>query len=352
PRADRRPRRRNFDHAAECVGANKWLVPHHRLYSRYRPIDYSLVHPATSSCASRPAFARRVNQLAPMELSAARRVAIVLIVLLAFFFSPLDYSILEPALPAIQREYAVNEQNISWTYALFTMAMMIGAPLIAKLSDGRGRKIAFGLTMTIFALGTLVCALAPSYLILLVGRTLQGLGAGGIAPVSAAAIGGRVAQKWNGTVLSLMGVVVGIGLLSGPLVGDLALRVGWQTLFLVFAPLIFLLGVLGYLFMLPVRHPPKPFDVRGLVVLTLTVSVFLYASVQIQVNQFFSSLFSLNVFPFFLLALALLYLLIRVEIHARDPLIPVHMFRERQVVLASSLALGYGFTRTALAFLP
>lgn len=302
-------------------------------------------------CVARHFFLTR-GRFALMELAPTRRALIVSIVLLAFFFSPLDYSILEPALPAIQRQYAVNEQNISWTYAIFTMAMMIGAPLIAKLSDGHGRRTAFGLTMTIFAAGTLTCALAPNYVLLLVGRTLQGFGAGGIAPIGAAAIGDRVARQWRGSVLSLMGVVVGIGLLSGPLVGDLARRVGWQTMFLVFALLIFLLGVLGYWFMLPVRQPRKPFDLRGLILLTLTVSVFIYTSLQIQVNHFFASLFSLNVLPLCLLTLALLFLLIWVETRAPDPLIAVHMFRERQVVLASSLALGYGFTRTSLAFLP
>lgn len=287
-----------------------------------------------------------------MEPSPRRSALIVLVTLVAALFSPIDFSILEPALPAIQRTFAVNERNISWAYAIFTMALMIGAPLIAKWSDQYGLRRAFGLTTVIFACGTLVCALAPSYLILIAGRAIQGFGAGGYGPLISVVIGDYVPHRHRGAVLSTLGVVVGIGLLAGPVVGSLALQIGWQTLFLGFTPAILALGAFGYALMPPARRPPKPFDFRGLVLLGLTVASFIYTSVQIRPNDFLGSLASVSVLPFGLAPLVFLYLLIRFEGRTANPLIPITMFRKRQIALASSLAIGYGFTRTALAFLP
>ncbi len=271
-----------------------------------------------------------------------RRRAILLVLVLAFCFSPLDYSILEPVMPRIQAEFEIGRVTVSWVLIVFSMALMLGAPLVAKLSDVLGRRRAFVLTLAALALGSLVSALAPSYAALLLGRALQGLGAGGIAPIMAAIVGDVFPAGVRGRVLGLMGVVVGLGLLLGTVVGELSARLGWRPLFLISVPTLAILAMAGW-GLIPdgQRRSLRHTDWPGLAVLIAIVASLLYGLTTRS-----------HGWPYLALAALLLPIFWRVEQRQADPLVPPDLLRSRQMCIAALIAVGAGVARTILIALP
>src|SRR5690348_4936829 len=115
----------------------------------------------------------------------------------------LDIAIVGPALPAIRDGFGVDERAVAWIFTLFLLFDLIGTPLLATLSDLRGRRAIYVLSVGLFAAGSLVVALAPRFSVLLVGRALQGFGAGGIFPVASAVIGDLFPVERRGRALGL-----------------------------------------------------------------------------------------------------------------------------------------------------
>lgn len=123
---------------------------------------------------------------------------------------------------------------------------LVGTPLMAKLSDRLGRRLVYTLDVALFALGSLVVAMAGSLDQVLVGRAIQAFGAGGIFPVASAVIGDALPVERRGRALGLIGAVLGIAFLLGPFVAALLLRYGWEWLFLINLPIAAVLMVASW----------------------------------------------------------------------------------------------------------
>ncbi len=148
----------------------------------------------------------------------------------------LDIAIVGPALPAIGDTYGVGSRPLSWVFSVYVLFYVVGAPLLAKLSDRIGRRGVFAQSLGLFAAGSLLVAAAPTFEVLLVGRAIQAFGAGGIFPVASAVIAETVPEEKRGRTLGLIGAVFGLAFLLGPLLGGLLLRWSWRWLFLVNVP--------------------------------------------------------------------------------------------------------------------
>lgn len=106
---------------------------------------------------------------------------IILVLLFAgVFMGALDIGIIGPALPAIEKSFHVDPRLASWMFASYILFFMVGTPVMAKLSDRYGRRNIYILDITLFTTGSAITALSPSYPLLILGRSLQGFGAGGI----------------------------------------------------------------------------------------------------------------------------------------------------------------------------
>src|SRR5512140_2809623 len=116
---------------------------------------------------------------------------VLLVLFLGVLMGALDIAIVAPALPSIQKFFIVGDRALTWTFTIYVLFNLIGTPLMAKLSDISGRRSIYILDVVLFAAGSLTVALSPQnmFAILLIGRALQGLGAGGIFPVASAVIG-------------------------------------------------------------------------------------------------------------------------------------------------------------------
>jgi MFS family permease len=265
----------------------------------------------------------------------------------------LDIGIVGPALPSIQSYFLVNERILSWVFTIYILFFMIGTPLMAKLSDIYGRKSIYILDILLFALGSLITITSFSYDMLLFGRAIQGLGAGGIFPVANAFIGDIFPPDRRGSALGILSSVWGLSSVLGPVLGGLLLNYSWQLLFIINLPIAAAV-VIGSFYILPQseKNSRINFDWYGITILGIIVITLAYGLNQIDTRNFMTSFTSLFVWPYLLLSLILLPVLWKVEKKASDPLIQVNLFKSLEVKLVSSIMVGTGLIQAATIFVP
>jgi EmrB/QacA subfamily drug resistance transporter len=278
---------------------------------------------------------------------------ILILLLVGVFMGSLDIGIVGPALPSIQTYFGVNERLLSWVFTIYILFFMIGTPLMAKISDIYGRKTVYLINILLFAAGSIITITSFSFGMILLGRAIQGVGAGGIFPVANAFIGDIFPPEKRGGALGILSSVWGVSGVLGPILGGLLLTYGWQWLFIINIP-ISIVVILGSLYILPKgeKNPEVTFDWPGIIVLGLLVSFLAYAINQIDTNNFTSSFFSLSVWPFLVLSLVLIPVLLKVELKTRDPLIQVDLFQSKEVKRVSSIMIGTGLIQASTVFVP
>jgi EmrB/QacA subfamily drug resistance transporter len=286
-----------------------------------------------------------------MELNGNNKILLLLFV--GVFMGSLDIGIVGPALPSIQTYFTVNERLLSWVFTIYILFFMIGTPLMAKLSDIHGRKSIYILDIILFAVGSLITITSISFEMLLLGRAIQGIGAGGIFPVANAFIGDIFPPEKRGGALGIISSVWGLSSVLGPILGGLLLQFGWQSLFIINIPIAAAV-LIGSFYILPKSSSNSniSLDWYGLGVLSVLVISLAYGINQIDVNNFISSVTSLIVWPYILISLILIPVLWKVEKRADDPLIQIELFKSREVKLVSSIMVGTGLVQASNIFIP
>lgn len=290
-----------------------------------------------------------------MQITDTRvRNRLLLVLFVGVLMGALDIAIVGPALPAIQADFGVDDRALAWVFTIYVLANLVGTPLMAKLSDRAGRRSIYVLDVVLFAAGSLVVALSPTFGVLLLGRGLQGLGAGGIFPVASAVIGDTFPVEKRGSALGLIGAVFGVAFLVGPILGGvILLALNWHWLFLVNLPIAALL-VVGALRLLPSTRPPvrRPFDWAGMIVLTALLTAMTYGMNQLDTANLRASLATPQVWGFLLLTVVLTPVFVAVERRAEDPVLHLSLFTRRQMALGNLFAWLSGFAEAALVFTP
>jgi len=268
----------------------------------------------------------------------------------------LDIAIIGPALPAIQAEFGLTPRELPWIFSVYVLLQMVSTPLMAKLSDFYGRRAVYILDVAIFAVGSLIVAASHgsgAWLLLLVGRAIQGFGAGGIFPVASAVIGDTFPPEKRGGALGMIGAVFGLAFIIGPVIGGLLLGFGWHWLFLINLPLALGVIALGWR-LLPHQRVAASgrFDLAGMLALGLALGTFTFGLNEFDPAAAASSLADPLVWvP--LLASALAWVaLVRIERRAANPVFPVRLFGKRQLAVAFVLTAGAGLGEASVVFLP
>ena len=281
---------------------------------------------------------------------------VMLVLFLGVLMGALDIAIVSPALTPIQNFFGIDDRAKSWIFTIYVLFNLIGTPLMAKLSDIFGRRSIYILDISMFAVGSLVVSFSPHNLfsVLLVGRALQGFGAGGVFPVASAVIGDTFPPEKRGGALGLIGAVFGLAFLVGPILGGIIMTFTvWQWLFIVNLPIAVVVIVLG-LRLLPSSHSQtrQPFDWAGMLVLGILLAALAFGLNQIDTQNFFKSLASLDIWPFLVLAAIMIIAFPAIERRAKDPVLRIQLFSSRQSVLASALAAGAGLGEVGMVFIP
>ena len=208
------------------------------------------------------------------------------VLFIGVLMAALDISIVGPALPAIQRTFGADERGLSWVFGIYILFQLVGAPVMAKLSDREGRRAVYVACVAVFAAASLLVATSPTFAVLLAGRAIQGFCAGGILPVASAVIGDTFPAERRGRALGLIGAVFGVAFLLGPLVGGILLRWGWQWLFLLNLPLAAVVTWQAARVLPTQRHPTDlPIDWLGIGLLSVMLAALAWGISALDVGE-------------------------------------------------------------------
>ena len=157
---------------------------------------------------------------------------------LGVVMATLDASVVNIALPTLQRRFAVPFTTIEWVVLAYTVTIT-GLMLTAgRLADRRGRRRVYAAGLAVFTLGSLLCGLAPGALALVAARVLQGVGAAMVSANGSALLVSAFPLEERGKALGAFGAMVGVGLaLGAPLGGLVIAHASWRWVFLVNVPL-------------------------------------------------------------------------------------------------------------------
>src|SRR5438128_2610431 len=131
---------------------------------------------------------------------------IIVGVLLPVFMGSIDNTILASALPTIGRDFG-DVRGLPWLITIYLLAATAGMPLYGKIADIHGRQFALRIAIAAHMAGSLVCALAPSILVLILGRAVQGIGGAGLASVAVIILGDAAAPKERGHYYAYFSVI-------------------------------------------------------------------------------------------------------------------------------------------------
>jgi EmrB/QacA subfamily drug resistance transporter len=186
-------------------------------------------------------------------------------IMLAMFLSALEQTIVAPALPTIGRSLA-DVENLSWVVTAYLLSTTLATTLFGKLSDIYGRRALMLISISVFVLGSIACALAPTLWLLVAARALQGLGGGGILPLAQTVIADILSPRERPLVQSYSSVMFMSASILGPVLGGfLTDYVHWSMIFWINLPL----GVAALLMTnralkrLPRHERPHRLDMAG-----------------------------------------------------------------------------------------
>lgn len=265
----------------------------------------------------------------------------------------LDISIVSPALPSIKSYFQVDTRILIWVFNAYLLSYLVGTPFMAKLSDRSGRKVIYILNIVLFGIGSLISSFSFNFYTLLMGRLIQGFGAGGIFPVANAFVGDTISPERRGAAFGAIGSVFGLAFIIGPILAGILLNFSWRWLFLINIPVILILIILSIL-ILPqnVSKKPAPFDYKGMAILAASLALLAYGLNSIDISNVLGNSMALQVLFIILLGLALLIILYFVEKRVEDPVVYVNLFFNRQFLLTMLLALGIGAAQAGIIFIP
>ncbi len=220
----------------------------------------------------------RVDQTEVRSLTHKQARVLVLGMLLPVFMGSLDNTILASALPTIGREFG-DTHNLPWLITVYLLASTAIVPLYGKIADIHGRRFTLRIAIAGYMAGSLVCALAPNMLVLILGRALHGLGGGGLASMGSVILGDVAAPKERGRYYAYFAVVYTTAGACGPALGGfLSDHIHWSAIFWLNIPLglAALTVTLSLLRRLPRHERPHRLDVTGaLLIVSATVSFML-----------------------------------------------------------------------------
>jgi len=273
------------------------------------------------------------------------------VVAVAVFVSVLTATMINVLIPVIRDEFGASAAQVGWVVTGYALAYAIGVPLYGKVSDLVGVRRVFTLGLLGFASGGLICALAPSFAVLVLGRVVQGIGGAAIPALAFVAVAKVLPPGERGAALGIIASSVGIGSAVGPIAGGAVGQIfGWRPLFYGTLVLMLLLIPIA-LRVLPDggSKGERNFDLAGGALLGLAAGLFLFGITQGQVAGF-ASISSWGSFVGAGLAAALFTRRITSTPH---PFVSPMLFRNRAYVAA--VLVGF-FTMlanvSALVFVP
>ncbi|MET0558717.1 MAG: MFS transporter [Solirubrobacterales bacterium] len=262
----------------------------------------------------------------------------LVLVSIATFMLLLDVTIVNVALPDIQRELNAGLSSIQWVvdaYSLMLAAFLLTA---GSLGDRLGRRRVFTIGFGVFTFASFLCGISEDPTLLNFARGLQGIGGAGMFATSLALIGQEFHGKDRATAFGVWGAVVGGAVAVGPLVGGVITEsLGWEWIFFVNVPIGIAAMVLTERKIVNVfAERPEPIDVPGLVTFSSALFLLIFGLIRGNPEGWGSSLIVACLGAAFVLLAAFVV----IELRSDHPMLDLSLFRKPAFVGVSAVAFG------------
>jgi EmrB/QacA subfamily drug resistance transporter len=273
----------------------------------------------------------------PDQLSRSRRIGILLICSMSLFMVGLDITAVNVAIPAIGDQLHARLSWLQWSVSAYTVVMATLLLFSGSVADRLGRKRTLAIGMSVFAVASLLCSLAPNVQSLVAFRVLQGIGASMLNPVAMSIITNTFTDpRERAQAVGVWGAVFGVSMAAGPIVGGaLVFSVGWRWIFLLNLPL-GLAAITLVLRFVPESRAARPrrFDPVGQALVMVMLASLTYGIIEAP-HAGWTSPTNVTAFAATVVATAGLLLY---EPRREDPLIGLRFFRS--IPFSSSIALS------------
>ena len=259
---------------------------------------------------------------------------------IAIFMLLLDVTIVNVALPSIERALHANFSDLQWVidaYALTLAGLLLAA---GSLADKIGRRLVFTLGLAVFTVSSLACGLAPDPLFLHISRAAQGVGGAMMFGTSLALIAQEFQGRDRGVALGIWGATTAVSVSTGPLVGGaLVDALSWRWIFLVNVPIGLAAIAVARMRLRESRDPAASgVDLRGVALLCPALFLLVYALIRGNDEGWGSAL----IVGCFIASALLLVLFVLVERRTADPLLDISLFRKPAFTGATIVAFAMG----------
>src|SRR5215813_10631514 len=273
--------------------------------------------------------------------SKSRSIWTFVITSVALFMASLDNLVVTTALPSIRDHLHASLEGLQWTVNAYTLTFAVLLLTGATLGERFGRRRLFVIGLGLFTAGSAAAALAPGIGALVTARAVQGVGAAILIPLTLTLLSAAVPPARRGLALGAWGAVGGLAIAIGPLVGGAVVEgASWQWIFWLNVPIGVALLPIARFRLAESRGPSTRLDLPGLVL----ASVGLLGIVLGVVRGNDHGWTSVTVLPPLVIGVLLMVAFIGWELRAREPMLPLHLFRNRgfTVTNAASLLMFFG----------
>jgi EmrB/QacA subfamily drug resistance transporter len=289
----------------------------------------------------------------------------------ATFMLLLDITIVNIALPDIQRSLHSTFSDLQWVVDAYTLTLAAVLLVSGSVADRIGRRLVFVIGLVVFSCASLLCGLSVSPIMLTSSRALQGIGGAMMFATSLALIAQSFRGRDRATAFGVIGAVIGAAVAVGPLLGGvLTDALGWQAIFLVNVPIGVIAVIVTLRNVVESRDPqPSGIDWFGAVTFSCSLALLVYALIRGNDDGWTSPL----ILSFLIGAGVAIVLFVVGEARREHPMLDLGLFRKPAFAGASSTAfmiaasmfsmflyltlylqnvLGYSPLKAGLVFLP
>lgn len=300
---------------------------------------------------------------------------IVSALLISSFLAAIEVTIVSVAVPGIV-EHLGGFDRISWVFAVYLLTMAVSAPIWGKLIDTIGRKFVFLAGTAIFLAGSVLCGFSINMEMLILFRFLQGIGAGAIQPANFAIVADVFPFHQRARVQGLLTTVWAVAGLIGPLAGGILVDyLSWRWIFFVNVPFgMVSIWLIARHFTETLNRKKVKMDYGGVITFSLGISLLLLALLSLNGDQEAAvTLDNVSLVLMFSASLLLLAVFVLIQRRHPEPMMPLRLFRIRDVTVSISAAfiinmiligltaylplwtqqvLGFGATASGLTLIP
>ncbi|MBV9916483.1 MAG: DHA2 family efflux MFS transporter permease subunit [Solirubrobacterales bacterium] len=250
----------------------------------------------------------------------------------AYFMVVLDALVVVTALPRMQRDLHVGLSSLQWTVNAYGIAFAAGIITAAALGDRFGRRRVFNSGLALFTLASAACALTPSVAGLIAARTLQGIGAAVVLPLSLTILTTAFPAEKRGMIVGVYGGLAGLAVALGPIIGGaITETIDWHWIFWINVPIGMAALLLAPRLLPESRGAPERLDLAGVSFVTAGVIALVWALTRASDTGWGSA----EIVGSLTAGSLLLAAFLSWEHRAPAPMVPLRLFVSREFALGN-----------------